>query len=54
MLLRAPECLIIVGEEVGVAGRWLTGDEYRGSESTQHKVIGVESEGAEYRGLKST
>jgi hypothetical protein len=36
--------LIIVGDEVGVADVWLTGVEYRGPESTQHEVIGVEPE----------
>jgi hypothetical protein len=36
--------LIIVGDEVGVADVWLTGVEYRGVESTQHEVIGVEPE----------
>jgi hypothetical protein len=46
--------LVIVGEEVGVAGKWLAGVEYRGPKSTQHKVIDVELEGAEYRGPKST
>jgi hypothetical protein len=46
--------LVIVGEEVGVAGRWLTEVEYRGPESTRHRVIGVESEGAEYRRPKLT
>jgi hypothetical protein len=48
------ECFVIAGEEVGVAGRWLTGVECREPESTRHKVIGVEPEGAEYRGPKST
>jgi hypothetical protein len=51
---RAPECLVIVGEEVGIAGVWLTGVEYRGLESMQHKVIGIEPEGVEYREPKST
>jgi hypothetical protein len=46
--------LVIVGEEVGVAGRWLTGVEYHGPELTQHKVIGVEPKGVEYRRPKST
>jgi hypothetical protein len=39
--------LIIVGEEVGVAGVWLTGIEYRGSKSTRHKVISVEPKGVD-------
>jgi hypothetical protein len=40
--------LVIIGEEVGVAGRWLTGVKYRGLESTRHKVIDVKLEGAKY------
>jgi hypothetical protein len=36
--------LIIIGEEVDVAGMWLTGVEYRGPESTRYGVIGVEPE----------
>jgi hypothetical protein len=36
--------LIIVGEEVGVAGMWLTAVEYHGPESTRHEIIGVETE----------
>jgi hypothetical protein len=45
--------LVVVGEEVGVAGVWLIGIEYRGLESTRHKVIGAEPKGVEYRGPKS-
>jgi hypothetical protein len=39
--------LVIVGEEVGVVGMWLIGVEYRGPESTRHKVIGVKLKGVD-------
>jgi hypothetical protein len=45
MSLSSPKCLVVVGEEVGITGVWMTGVEHRGLESTRRKVIGVESEG---------
>jgi hypothetical protein len=42
---RAPERLVVVGEEVGVTDVWMIGVQGRGPESTWRKVIGVESEG---------
>jgi hypothetical protein len=36
--------LVIIVEEVGVVGIWLTGVEYHGLESTRRKVIGVKPE----------
>jgi hypothetical protein len=47
MSLSSPGRLIIVGEEVGIVGVWLTGVEYHGPESTRHKVIGVEPKGVD-------
>jgi hypothetical protein len=47
VIVEPPSVLIIVGNEVGVADVWLTGVEYRGPESTQDEVIGVEPEYAE-------
>jgi hypothetical protein len=51
--------LVIVGEEVGVAGVWLTGVEYLEPESTRHKVIDVELKGVDAversrRGVRSS
>jgi hypothetical protein len=39
--------LVIVGEEVDVAGMWLTRVEYRGLVLMRHKVIGVEPKGVD-------
>jgi hypothetical protein len=45
MSLSSPKCLVIMGEEVGITGVWMTGVEHCGLESTRRKVISVESEG---------
>jgi hypothetical protein len=52
--------LVIVGEEVDIAGVWLTGVKYHRPESTRHKVIDIElkdvdaAEQSRRGGLEST